>query len=203
MPPDQPRHSFRHPHADQKSTMCTRLAALADLVPASERNLLVANIDAIAIAKEGFWPGTNMAGVDVVLAVALGAMAADEADTAVTQLSLGSHQQRANAAKLLGLGHCPGMRPILTQLIRDPHSPVRLEAARSIGKLAARTSDALSAELARHVALSDGMYLPRALLGGLSLDSPPLNATSEELATRLQDHPSARIRRQAGLLLQG
>ena len=106
--------------ADQKSTICLRLAALADVVPASERDLLVANLDATAIASEGFWPGTTMAGVDVVLAVALGAMATDEADTAVTQLALGSHQQRTNAAKLLGLGHCPGMRPILTQLIRDP-----------------------------------------------------------------------------------
>ena len=162
----------------------------------------MANMDAIVIAREGFWPGTNMAGVDVVLAVALGAMAADEADAAVTQLALGSHQQRTNAAKLLGLGHCRGMRPILTQLIRDAHPPVRLEAARSIGKLAARTPDALPAELARHVALSNGMYLPRALLGGLSLDSPPLNDTSEELATHLQDHPSARIRRQAQLLAQ-
>ena len=188
--------------ADQKSTMCIRLAALSDLMPASERDLIVANLDAITIAKEGFWPGTNMAGADIIVAVALGAMDLDEADAAVTQLSLGSHQQRENAAKLLGLGHCPGMRAILTQLIRDPHPPVRLEAARSIGKLAARTPDALSAELARHVALSNGMYLPRALLGGLSLDSAPLNDTSEELATHLQDHLSARIRRQAGLLLQ-
>ena len=207
--PDTARWSVVHEvlseplaRADQKSTMCIRLAALADLVPASERDLLVANIDAIAIAREGFWPGTNMAGVEVVLAVALGAMAANEADTAVTQLALGSHQQRTNAAKLLGLGHCPGMRPILTQLIRDAHPPVRLEAARSIGKLAARAPDALSAGLARHVARSNGTYLPRALLGGLSLDSPALNATSEELATHLQDHPSARIRRQATLLIQ-
>ena len=188
--------------ADQKSTMCIRLAALSDLVPASERDLIVANIDAIATAKEGFWPGTNMAGVDVIVAVAFGAVAADEADAAVTQLVLGSPQQRTNAAKLLGLGHCPGMRPVLIQLIHDPHPPVRLEAARSIGKLAARTPDALPAELARHVARSNGMYLPRALLGGLSLDSPPLNDTSEELATHLREHPSARIRRQAGLLLQ-
>lgn len=188
--------------ADHKSTMCLRLAALADVVPASERDLLVANLDAIAIAREGFWPGTTMAGVDVVLAVALGAMATDEADAAVTQLALGSHQQRTNAAKLLGLGHCPAMRPILTQLIRDPHPPVRLAAARSIGKLTAQAPDALPAQLARHIARSDGMYLPRALLGGLSLDSPPLNDTSEEIAARLQDHPSARVRRQAQLLAQ-
>ena len=189
--------------ADQKSTMCLRLAALADLLPASERDLIVANIDAIATAEEGFWPGTNMADVEIVLAVALGAMAADETETAVTQLALGSHQQRTNAAKLLGLGHCPGMRLVFTQLIRDPDPPVRLEAARSIGKLVARTPDALLAHLARHVARSTGLYLPSALLGGLSFDSPPLNDTSQELATHLQDHPSARIRRQAQLLTNG
>ena len=188
--------------ADQKTTMCIRLAALSDLVPASERDVIVADLEAIATAKEGIWPGTNMAGADIIVAVALGAVDADEADAAVTRLALGSHQQRTNAAKLLGLEHCPGMRPILTQLIRDPHRPVRLEAARSIGKLAARTPDAPTAELARHVAHSTGMYLPRGLLGGLSLDSPPLNDTSEELATHLQDHPSARIRRQATLLIQ-
>ena len=188
--------------ADQKGTMCVRLAALPDLVPASERDLIVANIDAIAAAKEGFWPGTNMASVDIIVAIAFGALAASEADAAVTRLMLGSHQQRANAARLLGLGHCPGMRSVLAQLIRDSHPPVRLEAARSIGKLVARTPDALSAELARHVARSNGMYLPRALLGGLSLDSAPLNDVSEELATHLQDHLSASIRRLARLLLQ-
>ena len=188
--------------ADQKSTMCIRLAALADLVPASERNMIVANIDAIATAKEGFWPGTNMAGVEIIVAAALGAMDADEADAAVTRLALGSHQQRTNAAKLLGLGHCSGMRPVLIHLIRDPRPQVRLEAARSIGRLAARTPDALAAELARHVASSNGMYLPRALLAGLSIDSPLLNGTSEELAAHLQDHPSARIRWQARLLTQ-
>ncbi|MXV89819.1 MAG: DUF4365 domain-containing protein [Acidimicrobiia bacterium] len=188
--------------ADQKSAMCMRLAALADLVPASERDMIVANIDTIAIAKEGFWPGTNMAGVDIIVAAALGAMGADEADAAVTRLALGSHQQRTNATKLLGLGHCPEMRPVLTHLIRDPSPQVRLEAARSIGSLAARTPDALAAELARHVASTDGLYLPRALLGGLSADSPLLNDTSEELVADLQEHPSARIRWQARLLTQ-
>ena len=187
--------------ADQKSRMCMRLAALADLVPASERDLLVDNIDAIAIAKEGFWPGSKMAGADMIVAVALGAIDADEADAALTRLALGSNQQRTNAAKLLRLGHCPVMRPILTQLIRDTHPPVRLEAARSIGKLAAQTPDALAAELARHVARSNGVYMPIALLGGLSLNCPPLNDTSEELATDLRDHPSARIRCRAGLLI--
>ena len=188
--------------ADLKDTMCIRLAALADLVPAPERHLLVDNLDAIAIAKESFWLGTNVAGAEAVLAIALGAVVAQEADAAVIRLALGSHQQRTNAAKLLGLGHCPGMRPVLTQLIRDPHPQVRLEAARSTGKLATRAPDALSAELMRHIARSNGMYLPRALLGGLSLGAPPPNDTSEELATHLQDHPSARIRHQAGLLLQ-
>ena len=188
--------------ADHKTTMCTRIAALADRLPASERDLLVANIDTIASATEGFWPGTKTAGIDVVLAVALDAMDADEAKAAITRLALGSKQQRTNAAKLLGLGHCPGMRPILTQLLRDPHPPVRLQAARSIGKLTARTPDALSVALAHDVAYSTGLYLPSALLAGISLDSPQPNETSDELATHLQHHPSAQIRHQARRLLQ-
>ena len=188
--------------ADHKTTMCTRIAALADRLPASERDLLVANIDTIASATEVFWPGIKMAGIDVVLSVALDAMDADEAKAAVTRLALGSKQQRTNAAKLLGLGHCPGMRPILTQLLRDPHPPVRLQAARSIGKLTARTPDALSVALAHDVAHSTGLYLPSALLAGISLDSPQPNETSDELATHLQHHPSAQIRHQARRLLQ-
>ena len=188
--------------ADYKITICTRIAALADRLPASERGLLVANIDTIASATEGFWPGTKTAGIDVVLAVALDALDADEANTSVTRLALGPKQQRTNAAKLLGLGHCPGMRPILTQLIRDPHPPVRLQAARSIGKLTARTPDALSAALAHDVAHSTGVYLPSALLAGISLDSPQPNETCDELATHLQHHPSAQIRHQARRLLQ-
>lgn len=188
--------------ADQKDTMCTRIAALADRIPTSERDLLIANIDAIAMAREGFWPGTKIAGVDVVLAVALSAVDDAGADAAITRLALGSEQERANAAKLLGLGHCLGMQPILTQLIRDPYRTVRHEAARSIGKLAARTPDPFVAALARDVAHSDGMHLPRALLGGLSPDSPQCNETSEELAAHLQTHPSAQIRYQARHLLR-
>ena len=188
--------------ADQKTSMCARIAAFADRLPTSERNRIVADIDAIATAAEGFWPGTRVAGLDVVIAVALGAIGADQANAAVTQLALGSEQKRANAARLLGLGHCPGMRPVLTQLIRDPHPPVRAQAARSVGKLAARTPDTLSSALARDIVNSTGMLLPGALLAGLSLDSPQLNDISEELATDLQHHPSARIRHQARRLLQ-
>lgn len=188
--------------ADQKSTMCVRISALADRLPASERELLVADLDSIATAAEGFWPGTEMAGVDIVLAVALDAVDAHEANAAVIRLALGSEPQRTNAAKLLGLGRCPEMRPVLTQLIRDPHPPVRHEAARNVGKLIARAPDALLAALARDVAHSNGMHLPGALLAGLALDSPELNPTSGELATHLQRHPSALIRYQAKRRLQ-
>ena len=188
--------------ADQKSAMCVRIAALADRLPTSERGLLVANLDAIATAAEGFWPGTEMAGVDMVLAVALDAVDAHEANAAVTRLALGSEPQRNNAAKLLGLGHCLEMRPILTQLIRDPHPPIRHEAARNVGKLVARAPDAVLAALARDVAHSNGMQLPRGLLAGLALDSLELNPTSGELATHLQHHPSALIRHAARRLLR-
>ena len=188
--------------ADQKSAMCIQLATQADLVSTSERKLIIANLDAIATAREGFWSRTDMAGADIVVAVALGAINADEADSAVTRLALGSRQHRTNAALLLGLGYCPCMRPILTQLIHDPHPLVRLEAALSIGKLVARTSDMLTAKLARHVAHSNSVYLPNKLISGLFFDPPPLNDTSEELVTHLQGHPAARIRRRAEDLMQ-
>ena len=188
--------------ADQKAAICIRVAALSESLPASERDLLTANLDAVAAATDGFWPGRMMAGIDVVLAVALGAIGSDEANAEVTRLALGAQQQRTNAAKLLGFGHCPGMRPILTQLIRDPGRSVRREAARSIGKLTARTPDALCAALARDVAHSPGMHLPSALIDGLSLDSPQPNETSKQLAVHFLDHSSARIRHKARQLLQ-
>ena len=88
----------------------------------------------------------------------------------------------------------PNRRPNRRFLYRcwiysDRHPPVRLEAARSIGKLTARTPDALSAALAHDVAYSTGVYLPSALLAGMSLDSLQPSETCDELATHLQAPP--------------
>ena len=188
--------------ADQKSTICIRIASLTDRLPAAERMRLIDNLDEIAAATEGFWPRSRMADADIVLAVAIDAITSNEASTAVTRLALGSDQQRVNAAKLLRFGHCPAMQPMLAQMIRDPHPPVRSQAARSIGKLAARTPDPLTETLAEHIAESDGRLLRLALLVGLSHDSPPLNHLGEAVATRQQDHLSAHIRRQSRLLLE-
>ena len=187
--------------ADQKSTICTRIASLADRLPAAERERLIDSLDDIATAAEGFWPGSRMAGADIVLAVAIDAVAPNEAEAAVIRLALGSDHQRVNAAKLLGYGHCPTMQPMLTRMIGDPHPPVRSHAARSVGQIAARTPIPLTEVLAQHIAEADGRLLPLALLAGLSHDAPPLNRIGGAAGTRLQDHPSAHVRRQAERVL--
>ena len=187
--------------ADQKSTICTRIASLTDRLPTAERERLIDNLDDIATATEGFWSRSHMAGADIVLTVAIDAIAPNEAEAAVTRLALGSDQQRVNAAKLIGFGHCSTMQPMLTQMIRDSHPPVRYQAARSIGKIAARTPNPLTETLTAHMTESDGRLLPLALLAGLAHDSPPLNHIGETAATQLQDHRSAHIRRRARRLL--
>lgn len=188
--------------ADQKSAICIRIASLADRLPSAVRVRLIDNLEGISTATEGFWPGRRMAGADLMLAVSIAAMATNEADSAVTHLALGSDSERANAAQLLGYGHCPAMQSMLVQMIRDPHPPVRYQAARSIGKLAARTPGALTEVLALHIAEAEGRLLPVALLTGLSHDSPPLNDIGEAIATRLQIHRSAHIRRRSRRLLE-
>ena len=188
--------------ADQKRTICTRIASLTDRLPTAERERLIDNLDDIATATEGFWSRSHMAGADIVLAVAIDAITPNEAEAAVTRLALGSDQQRVNAAKLLGFGHCPAMQSMLAQMIRDPHPSVRSQAARSIGKIAARTPNPLTETLTAHMTESDGRLLPFALLAGLAHDSPPLNHIGEAAAIQLQDHRSAHIRRQSRLLLE-
>ena len=187
--------------ADQKSTICIRIASLTDRLPTAERERLIDNLDDIATATEGFWSRSHMAGADIVLAVAIDAVAPNDAEAAVTRLALGSDHQRLNAAKLLGYGHCSTMQPMLAQMIRDPNPPVRSHAARSVGKIAASTPNPLTETLAEHITEADGRLLPLALLVGLSHDSPPLNHIGEAAATQLQDHRSVHIRRQARLLL--
>ena len=188
--------------ADQKSTICIRIASLTDRLPAVERERLIDNLDDIAKAAEGFWPGNRMAGADIVLAVAIDAVAPNEAEAAVIRLALGSDHQRVNAAKLLGYGHCPTMQPMLTRMIGDPHPPVRSHAARSVGQIAARTPNPLAETLAEHITEADGRLSPLALLVGFSHDSPPLNHIGEAAATQLRRHRSAHIRGEARLLLE-
>ncbi|WP_423915662.1 HEAT repeat domain-containing protein [Candidatus Poriferisodalis sp.] len=187
--------------ADQKSTICIRIASLTDRLPDAERQRLIDSLDDMATAAEGFWPGNRMAGADTVLSVAIDAIALDEAEAAVIRLAHSSDQQRVNAARLLGYGHCPTMQPMLTHMIRDTHPPVRSHAARSIGMIAACTPNPLTETVAQHITEADGRLLPLALLAGLSHDSPPLNHIGEAAAAQLQDHRSAHVRRRARLLL--
>ena len=187
--------------ADQKSAICIRIASLTDRLPDAERQRLTGSLDDIATAAEGFWPGNRVAGADIVLAVAIGVFAPNEAEAAVIRLALGSDQQRVNAARLLGYGHCPTMQPLLAHMIRDTHPPVRSHAARSIGMIAARTPTPLAETLAQHITEADGRLLPLGLLAGFAHDSQSLNDIGEAAASQLHDHRSAHVRLRARRLL--
>ena len=192
---------LRHPFVtvDHKCLMCFRIALLSSRLPEDVGKSLAANIDDISIAQPEFAP-TDMAGAQVVLAIAIKALDGDDADAAIARLASGSQRERQNAARSLGLGQSPNMDPILAALIGDRDSQVRAEAARAIGWLASTNAKEWVTELAPRVAAEDCRLLPLSLLDGLSKNLPIAEA-GVEIARQLRSHASALVRRKAFRLL--
>ena len=188
--------------AVHKRHACAHMVAMSDKIPSDVRDSLAIEIDAINATTTVWGESTKLGGMGTALAISIGEMDEDTAYLEAARLSLGTPQQRSDAAWLLGLGYCPDLQPVLAALLNDEHHYVRSTAAGAIGRLLITEQTSMIRELARKVANSDGMLLPSALLNGMRNGDAQLSPIMIELTTSLQDHASAQIRHYAHRLLQ-
>lgn len=189
--------------AHEKRYTCLQLAERPGRLPPTVRTKLVANIDAVTqTATPGFLLDTEIGGMGVLLAIAVGGLHGDDANAAATELAYGSSQERQDLASLLGLGYCPNIQPLLAALVGDPHFAVRRAAADAVGRLATtRPNEPINA-LAWKLAKDDGSVIPSVLLSGMSRTDLPLPTRGQQIAQHLLQHASARVRHMASHLLE-
>ena len=142
--------------ADDKRNVCSLIVALPQTLPQQVRATLAESIEKVAAARPGFSVEADVGGAQVALAIAVGALDGDDADTAAAGLACGSRREREDLAHLLGSGYCPHQQPILAALINDQHAHVRKRAAHAIGRLANTSPTEPTSQLARTIANSDG-----------------------------------------------
>ena len=187
--------------AAHKRHACTQIVRMPGQLPPDTRDALADEVDAISATSTVWGEITKLGGMGTALAISIGAMDEETANLEAVKHSMGTPQQRSDAALLLGLSYCPHLQPALAALVNDDHHYVRATAAEAIGTLLITMQTSIIQELARKVANSDGMLLPSALLAGMRNADAQLPPIGIEFATALQQHASAQIRRYAHRLL--
>lgn len=183
-----------------KRASCLCIIEAQELLPSGPKERLALNVDSIGVSVSAL--GTSsVSSVGVATSIALGVISRDDADTAITRLASGSRQERQDATVLLGSGHCAEMQPVLAGLAGDPDFEVRLGVAKAVGKLAAAQPSPQISELAQRIASHRGTDLSEMLLIGLAQHDQALSGIGVEMAQRLAESPSARVRRSAQRLL--
>ena len=185
-----------------KRRMCYVISELSARVPDDLRSHLASNIEGIQLATPFFQEEPGTGGLGLILALAVEAISNDDAEAAATKLAFGSRRDRQDLAQLLGLGHCPKLRPMLATLLGDTHFEVRHDSASAVGRLVVSGSNKSLYVLTQEIASKDGTGLPLALLVGLSQRDAPLPEIGSEIAQQLQTHPSALVRLNADRLLR-
>ena len=188
--------------AADKRNVCSRIVGLPQTLPQHVRTTLAENIEKVAASRPGFPPDADVGGAQTALAIAVGALDGDDADSAAAALACGSRREREDLAHLLGSGYCPHQQPILAALINDQYTPVRKRTAHAIGRLANTSPAKPTSQLARTIANSDGTLMVAWLLIGLSIRDASLSAMGTEIAQRLSQHRSGRVRHQAARVLR-
>jgi len=188
--------------ADDKRNVCSLIVGLPQPLPQQVRTTLADNIENVGAASPGFALDAGVGGARVALAIAVGALDGDEADTAAATLAFGSAREREDVAHLFGSGYCPLQQPILAALINDQHARVRARAAHAIGRLANIGPTKPTSQLARAIADRDGTLLVTWLLLGLSIRDAPLSDIGTEIAQQLSQHRSGRVRQLAARVLR-
>ena len=180
-----------------KRLTCGLIAQQSAQLPEDVRANLEHNVDSIVEAVSIVDEGNNIGGIGIALSVALGKMDGDSADAAATNLASGSERDRKDAAFLLGLGQSPRCTPILASLAGDASYSVRRSAAFAVGGLLVDDSSGQLRALVRKFALDRGSGLSSALLSGLQNRDVSMSRLEPEIRQQLQQHSSARVRRQA------
>jgi hypothetical protein len=195
-----------HVPGDRKRTACLALARHADRLPEPVR----AGLHDLAPQLQATVPAVNLlslpfGGAGILLAAAVGALDDQTLATGLAGLLTGSHQERRDAAALIGRLGRPEFTGALVALVRDPHPEVRGEAACA---LAMRVADAdtgadplATAGLQR--ALADpGARTALAVAAGLSALGAPSDQACGLIAPLL-GHASARVRETAARAVGG
>ena len=188
--------------ADDKRNVCSLIVGLPQPLPQQVCTALDENIEKVAAARPGFPLDADVGGARVALAIAVGALDGDDADTAAAALACGSRREREDIAHLLGSGYCPHQQPILAALINDQHAPVRKRTAHAIGRLANTSPTKPTSQLARTIADRDGTLMVTWLLLGLSIRDAPVSEMGTEIAQQLSQHRSGRVRQLAARVLR-
>lgn len=187
--------------ADDKRNVCSLIVGLPQPLPQQVCTALAESIEKVGVARSGFPVDADVGGARVALAIAVGALGGDDADTAAAALACGSRREREDVAHLLGSGYCPNQQPILAALINE-HAPVRKRTSHAIGRLANSSPNKPTSQLARTIADSDGTLMVTWLLLGLSIRDAPLSDMGTEIAQQLSQHPSGRVRQLADRVLR-
>lgn len=182
---------------EQKRGALQLLVDFHDRVPEDIRDRVGQNLDAIAAApilRE--LGGQPLGGLVTAVGIVTGVLVDEQANVAVAQLALGSDPDKQAAARLLGGGWCAKMRPLLPSFVADSSAPVRVTAARAVGRLASSDPDPVVIALARRLTEDSGVIVPPALLVGLT-QGPTATELARETASALLGHASARVSRLA------
>lgn len=180
--------------ADHKRGALELIAEVYERIPDEVLGRLAAATSTIANSPYfGEMGGRPLGAVATAVGIASGALADEAADIAVTHLSLGSEQERCDAAGILGRGWCERMRPLLASFVADGRVSVRRAAAHAVGRLAATDPNPVVVELARSLTLDRGAIVPPALLVGLSRGDTDTEL-GREIASVLGGHASAHVR---------
>lgn len=188
--------------ADDKRNVCSLIVGLPQPLPQQVCTALSENTEKVAAARPGFPLDADVGGAPIALAIAVGALDGDDADTAAAALACGSRREREDIAHLLGSGYSPRQQPILAALINDQHAPVRKRTAHALGRLANTSPTKPTSQLARTIADSDGTLMVTWLLLGLSIRDAPLSNMGTEIAQQLSQHRSGRVRQLAARVLR-
>lgn len=187
---------------EEKGAICRALAADAELIPDDVRDQLSAVVDLVVSESPSFWPGVEAAGMELRLRIALGLIGSTEFEDAVTQLALGSHQEREDACWILRSSGCANRQLLLRILARDTDFTVRYRAAQTAAYLVATEASDSDIDLAWELARDTGRQIPIAVLRGFGEATNPLRSAVAEIATSLEQHPSAAVRHHVSRVLR-
>ena len=180
-----------------KRAICSATTRLANRLPAEVRDRFASSVDQIEQSASAFWDSIDPGGTRVRLLHSFGMVSGSDAEAAMIDLAVGTHQERCDAVHLAHALDNNSADIVLAMLARDSDFSVRRKAAFFIGhRVAGRECHALDAA-ARGITHSDGTVLQLSLLNGLKAANPPRRRIVTEIAERFRIHPAARVRRRA------
>lgn len=189
--------------AQYKRDACRTLAGTADRLPDEVRHRLIGILRPLAATEpHDLLTEEPLRGVVIHLSIALGAIEAAKVESRLVELAMGAWQERRDLARILGSTTLDAMPGALAVLAGDRHIQVRAAAGQAAARrLRSGRGGATELRVVVHLAADPGTAAPRAILNGLLMGETPLDGDLREVAARLCNHRSARLRAAATRLL--